>query len=124
MTLFQWLTSSVLTLAIICEGLLIWYGMTRRRISLMRTAVWLAAIIAILNPDLLQQVAIKLSIGRGADMLLYAMALAFPVTAFYFLHAIEKQRQQMTRLVRELAHLSPIHQPTRAKASPDDPTPP
>jgi hypothetical protein len=77
----------------------------------MRCGFWITALVAVLNPDLVQAMAIRLRIGRGADFLLYLMALCFPVACFYFLHSIEKQRQQLTRLVRELAQKTPLHQP-------------
>ncbi len=112
MTPFQWIVGGALSVALIIEFSLQFFGMTRRRISLLRSSVWLAALVLVLNPNLLQDIAIRMRIGRGTDFLLYLLALAFPVASFYFLHAIEKQRQQLTRLVRELAQRNPHHVPS------------
>jgi hypothetical protein len=111
MTPFQWIVGGFLVTALVIELLLQLMGMTRRRISLLRTLVWFAALVLVLNPDLLQNLAVRLRVGRGADFLLYLLALSFPVACFYFLHAIEQQRIQLTRLVRELAHRNPMHTP-------------
>ena len=111
MTPFQWIVASVFVTAIIVELLLAFYRLTRKRLTLIRSTVWVIGLVLILEPNLLQSTAMRLHIGRGADVLLYMVAIAFPVAGFYFLHAIEKQRQQMTRLVRELAHRDPVHRP-------------
>ncbi len=117
LTPFQWIVGGLLAVALVTEFLLQFFGMTRRRISLLRAAVWTAALVLILEPGLLQEIAIRLQVGRGTDFLLYLLALCFPVTGFYFLHSIEKQRQQLTRLVRELAHRNPVHVPDTTRQS-------
>ncbi len=114
MTPFQWIVGGLLSVALVTELLLQFFGMTRRRVSLLRASVWFVALVMVLNPNLLQDTAVRLRIGRGTDFLLYVLALSFPVTGFYFLHAIEKQRQQLTRLVRELAQRNPLNVPTTA----------
>lgn len=119
MTPFQWIVASAFIIAIVIECLLAFYRLTRKRLTLVRSAVWIIGLALILQPNLLQSTAMRLHIGRGADFLLYIMALSFPVAGFYFLHALEKQRQQMTRLVRELAQRDPVHVPHSSPASHD-----
>ncbi len=130
MTPFQWIVGGFLVTALVIEFSLQLLGMTRRRISLSRTMVWGAALVLVLNPDLLQNAAIRMRIGRGTDFLVYLLALSFPIACFYFLHAIEQQRVQLTRLVRELAHRNPLHIPQlhspdpRPQVDPPGPTDP
>ena len=111
MTPFQLIFGGLLATALACELMLQLMKLTRLRISLFRSAVWLAALVFILFPEVLTQAALRLRIGRGADFLLYLLALAVPAGGFYLLHAIEKQRQQITQLVRALAVNDPANRP-------------
>jgi hypothetical protein len=111
-TPFQWIFGGLLLAALIVEVILQLTRLTRRRISLFRALVWGVALALVLSPEMLQYVASRLRIGRGADFLLYSLALSFPVGCFYLLHAIEKQRQQITQLVRVLAERDPVHRPS------------
>jgi hypothetical protein len=68
-----------------------------------RCLVWLAAAVGIAFPQLLTQIALALSIGRGADLVLYLSVLAFLATSFYFYSRCVSLQRQMTQLVRHLA---------------------
>ncbi|MCC9599043.1 DUF2304 domain-containing protein [Stieleria sp. JC731] len=109
---FQWLFGGLLLAALAVEVMLQLRHQSRRSIGLMRGSVWATALVLVLNPNILQQIASRLSIGRGADFLLYTLAVCFPIVGFYLLHSIEKQRQQITQLVRALAQKTPYHSPT------------
>ncbi len=117
MTLFQWLCSGLMSALILTEVVLQLTGKTRRIISSLRAAVWLLALFLILVPSATNRVAEILSIGRGADVLLYGMAICFLLAFFYLLHAVEQQREQISRLVRLLAIDRPYHQPLATNPS-------
>jgi hypothetical protein len=74
-----------------------------RWIALARPLLWLAAAIAVWRPDLTTRIAQSLGIGRGADLLLYALALAFLAALFYFYRKSRQLEGDITRLVRHIA---------------------
>jgi hypothetical protein len=100
---FQWLTISVL------GALLLWECTSRRRrtpstgIWLFRCAIWIAAGLAIAFPDATTNLAHKIGIGRGADVVLYFFVLAFLFTSFYFYSRMVHLQREITQLVRHLA---------------------
>ena len=111
MTLFQWLCSGLMAAVLLMEVILQLTGRTRRIISSMRAAVWLLAMFLILVPSATNRMAVILSIGRGADVILYLTVISFLLSFFYLLHAVEAQREQITLLVRRIALQSPLSQP-------------
>ena len=111
MTLFQWLCSGLMFALILMEVILQLTGRTRRIISSLRAAVWLLALFLILVPSATNRMAVILSIGRGADVILYLTVISFLLSFFYLLHAVEAQREQITLLVRRIALQSPLSQP-------------
>ena len=115
---FQWVVGGTLSLLMIAEVILQLSRLTRPRIGMVRMAFWMAALVAVIWPTLVQRIANQMSIGRGTDFVLYMLALCFPVACFYLLHAIEKQRMQVTQLVRVLAQREPAHVPGLALGPP------
>jgi hypothetical protein len=111
MTLFQWLCSGLMSALVLMEVILQLTGRTRRIISSLRAAVWLLALFLILVPSATNRMAVILSIGRGADVILYLTVISFLLSFFYLLHAVEAQREQITLLVRRIALQSPLSQP-------------
>jgi hypothetical protein len=107
MTLFQWLCSGLMFALILMEVVLQLTGRTRRIISSLRASVWLLALFLILVPSTTSRVAEFLSIGRGADVVLYLTVITFLLSFFYLLHAVESQREQITLLVRRIALQNP-----------------
>lgn len=107
MTLFQWLCSGLMSALVLMEVALQLTGRTRRIISNLRTAIWLIALFLILVPSTTNRVAEILSIGRGADVVLYLTVITFLMSFFYLLHAVELQREQITLLVRRIALQNP-----------------
>jgi hypothetical protein len=103
MTPFQWVTLS--GLAGVALGELV--GLLRQpRLFSTRTfrlLVWVAAAVAIADPDLLQQVAPVVGIGRAADVVLYTFALGSLMTSFYFYARFVRLQRQITELARHLA---------------------
>lgn len=113
MTAFQWLASGLMFGLILVEVILQATGKTRRSISSIRVLVWTLALLLILSPDATNRVAEFLSIGRGADVLLYGTVISFLLSFFYLLHSIERQREQITLLVRRLALHEPYSVPAK-----------
>ncbi len=74
-----------------------------RWIALLRPLLWLAAAVAVWRPDFTTKVAQFLGIGRGADLVLYALALAFLAAVFYFYRKSRQLEGEITRLVRHIA---------------------
>jgi len=107
MTLFQWLCSGLMFALVLMEVVLQLTGKTGRIISSLRASVWLLALLLILVPSATNRVAEILSIGRGADVILYLSVICFLLSFFYLLHAVESQREQITLLVRRIALQNP-----------------
>lgn len=102
-------------LALVALGLLILLELrrcvVRKRlvgIAILRMMVWLLACLAILFPDALTHVARSMGIGRGADILLYGLVLAFVGISFALYSRILRLERRQTELVRELAILKPL----------------
>ena len=70
---------------------------------LIRLCVWLAAAIAVAQPQLLQVLANLLGIGRGTDVLLYLLVFAFFGTSFFLYARTVVLQRQLTQLVRRYA---------------------
>ena len=107
MTLFQWLAGGLMAALAVAEIVLQCLQMSRRSISSIRLCVWVTALILILNPSLTDVLANLLSVGRGVDVILYFTVIAFVISFFYVIHALEKQREQLTLLVRTIAISQP-----------------
>ena len=107
MTLFQWFAGGLMAAFAVTEVGLQCLQLSRRSIGSIRFCVWVAALILILNPSLTDVLASMLSIGRGVDVILYFTVIAFVISFFYVIHALEKQREQLTLLVRTIAITQP-----------------
>jgi hypothetical protein len=101
MTPFQWLFLGF-SVVQLCRALL---RIRRQRSApgFALAAVWLAAIVLLLNPDMTTVLANRLGIGRGADLMLYVMFF-FMFWAHYQQYLRYKRvESHITLLVRELA---------------------
>ena len=108
MTLFQWITISLLSILVLRELA----TLARRgwqRIVLVRAMIWLGAAVAIANPELPSQAASLVGISRGADLVLYSLTLAFFATSFYLYSRAVRLQGQITKLVRHIAILEAEH---------------
>jgi len=78
-------------------------GRRNRKAGLAGAAVWTSAVIAVAWPALTTHIARILGIGRGADLLIYVLAVAFLLTAFYFYNRVHQLESAITNLVRSMA---------------------
>ncbi len=103
MILFQWIAIPLLIAACLLELVraLQWAG--QRWMRLFRAGIWAAAAAAIANPDVLGWFAVKLGIGRGADLVFYFFVLAFLIVSVLFYGKMMRLQRQITDLVRILA---------------------
>lgn len=65
--------------------------------------IWFTAGVAILRPEVTNELAELLGIGRGADLLLYLLAITFLASVFYFYQKSHRLESDLTRVVRRLA---------------------
>lgn len=107
MTNFQWLAGGLMLLLVLMEITAQFAGWARRSVSTLRMIVWASAAFFIFYPQATVGIANALSIGRGADLLLYVTVIAFLISFFYVIHAIERHREQLTALVRQIAIMEP-----------------
>jgi hypothetical protein len=70
---------------------------------LLGAAIWLAAAVAIIRPELSNEVAGLLGIGRGADLVIYIVAISFVASFLYFYQKNRKLESEITEIVRTLA---------------------
>lgn len=103
MNLFQWLSLSALAAVLCAEGIALGRQSAGWKQRLLRCAVWGAVALAIVDPELLQAVANRSGIGRGADLVLYLGVLAFLGVSFYFYSRYVLLQRQLTDIVRHLA---------------------
>jgi hypothetical protein len=103
MTPFQIAALTVLSLLLLWEMVRLWRRRGFQWFWLLRTLGWVGAGVAIARPDLVQDVAIVLGIGRGADVVLYLSTLTLLSALFYFYSRHLALQRQITMLVRHLA---------------------
>jgi hypothetical protein len=103
MSLFQIL--AIGSLAVVMLGELARLGQGRISIGswFVRTTIWLAALVAIARPLLLQSIANLLGIGRGTDVLLYLLVFVFLGTSFFLYSRTILLERQVTELIRRYA---------------------
>jgi hypothetical protein len=102
MNIFQWIACGTLSAAIVRNFLPI-----RRPFSwkfrFIRSMVWFAAIVAVVNPTQVTRLANLLGIGRGADIILYGLTLAFLAVSFFFYAQQIRLRRELSKLAGHLA---------------------
>jgi hypothetical protein len=104
MNLFQYVTLSALALLLAREIRGFWRHTVVHPMRWLRTAVWLAAGVAIAWPEqTTTRLANYLGIGHGANLVLYLFVLAFLGVTFYFYSRQVRLQRQITQLVRHLA---------------------
>lgn len=82
-----------------------------------------AMVVTVLNPSLTTWVAQRMGVGRGADLLLYAVTGSFVIYAFSQYMARQQERDQMIRLARRVALLEAAERfdlPELPPAPPED----
>jgi hypothetical protein len=103
MNTFQWIATPILGILFSRALLRLAGGARPRWWLLLSAAIWLAAAITILVPDLTTGIAHTLGIGRGADLLIYIVAILFIASFFFFYNRYRRLEAELTRLVRQLA---------------------
>jgi len=103
MNLFQ-LIVTPLAIALFVRSLLNFFRRDHgRRVWLVAALTWLLSGLSVLRPDLTMLVAKYLGIGRGADLVLYVVAILFVASLFYYYGKFQSIESQMAELVRHLA---------------------
>ena len=103
MNLFQIIALSVMGLLLALTLIAIVRGWATRREGLVWSAVWMAAGAAVAWPELSKNIAGRLGIGRGADLLLYC-AVVVMLVGFLMVYArLRRLRGELTLIVRHLA---------------------
>jgi hypothetical protein len=104
MNLFQWITLPLLGVLLLIDLRAMLVRRPRlRRDRVMRCVIWLAAGLAIYQPDITVVVANALGIQRGTDLVLYVFCLSFMVVSFYFYSTNVRNERKLTDLVRHIA---------------------
>lgn len=124
LTPFQVVAVAVLGAIVCWEVWELWQRPFAPWAAVLRIVVWLAAAVAIAQPELPQAIATLLGIRRAADLVSYLFALAFLVTSFYFYSRSLRLERQITRLARHLTLLeardaAPLGRPAQGSASTD-----
>ncbi|HEX9163444.1 MAG TPA: DUF2304 domain-containing protein [Thermoanaerobaculia bacterium] len=103
MTTFQIVTLPALAVLVLVTLIQIARRRVAARVGLAWIALWVAAAIAIADPDILVRVAHFLGIGRGADLVLY-LSILFMFAAFFVTYLrFRRVDEQLTKIVRHLA---------------------
>ena len=103
MILFQWIAFGILGCLLINEVARGLRGNTRRSTALLRSSLWLIAILCIAWPDVTTHIAMALGVARGANLILYVFCLAFLASTLYFYSRQLKLESKLTEIVRHLA---------------------
>jgi len=73
--------------------------------SLAWTLLWLAGLVAVINPDETTEIAKLVGIRRGADLLIYSAVLGFGVGFYVVSLRLRQMSREITLLTREVALL-------------------
>ncbi len=109
MNLFQILAVPLLAILFVRSMVKLIRGSQPRGVALFGVAIWLAAGVAILQPELTIRIAKLLGIGRGADLVLYFLVITYLLSCFYFYNRILKLESHMTEIVRQLTIRDAVH---------------
>jgi len=77
-------------------------GIGLRQLTLW-SLLWAAVIGVVLRPEIASDVARRLGVGRGADVVTYLSIVALFYLQFRLFARVEEQERQITKLARELA---------------------
>ncbi len=101
MNVFQWTMLPVLAVVTVAE--LARFVRDRRRVQLLRTAVWIAAAVLIADPEAATSLARLVGIGRGTDFVFYVFMLVMPAVLFHLYSQQFRMRQDIVLLARREA---------------------
>jgi hypothetical protein len=120
--LFQLIATPLVALLFLRSAHAFVRGKGSRGTALASALTWLLGGLCILKPDWTMRIASLLGIGRGADLLLYVLAMLFIASFFYYHGRFRAIDSQLTEIVRHLAITRPQHGSPSAKASPEEET--
>jgi len=103
MNAFQIVVVSLLALLAVITVRTAIAGRARKRVTIFWMLVWLTGAAATIWPNITRDVARKLGIGRGTDLVLYCSVLLLVTGLFYVYTRLRNMDRTMTLLVRELA---------------------
>lgn len=83
-------------------------GQALRTIALVLLLI--AAIVAVIFPQIINDIAVAVGVGRGADLLLYGLIVVFVANALTTARRRREQDKQITQLARRMA-LETVHHP-------------
>ena len=100
---FQWIALTALAAAIASEFVPRRHRALSTPLRALRVAIFAIAAAAIARPGDVTRVAQLLGIGRGADIVLYVLALAFVGVSFYFYAQHLRLRRDLSALASHVA---------------------
>lgn len=103
MSTFQIVTLPILAVMILATVLAIGRRRLAPRFGAVWIALWVAASVGVLDPDILARIATVLGIGRGVDLVLYVSILVFFIAFFLVYLRFRRLDEQMTQIIRHLA---------------------
>ena len=125
MTLFQLITFPTALALGLRSALRMLRGERYRMRALLGTLLWIAAAVTILIPNATTEIANRLGIGRGTDLVTYLVALGFLWSLFYFHQKISRNASHLTDLCRAIAveraleQYPPFERPPAAGSAPE-----
>jgi hypothetical protein len=104
MNLFQWITLPLLGVLFLFDLRAMLVRRPKfRRDRVLRCLIWLAAGLAIYQPDMTSAIANSIGIQRGADLVMYMFVLTFLGTTFYFYSQNVTMERRLTEVIRHVA---------------------
>ena len=103
MVAFQLIAVPLVLLLLFRSAMRVIRGERPRWTAILGVCVWSVAGVSIVAPELTNRVAAWMGIGRGADLLIYIVALSFAVVAFYSYQRFRRLESQITEIVRAMA---------------------
>jgi hypothetical protein len=103
MNAFQYVVVTLLVLLATITVRTAIIGRARKRVTILWMIIWLTGAGATIWPNATRDVARKLGIGRGTDLVMYCSVLLLMIGLFYVYTRMRHMDRTMTLLVRELA---------------------
>lgn len=104
MTPFQWILLPPLALLVCIDGFgLLFRRPLVRRDRTVRFLIWVLATAAVYNPEITTELANRVGITYGKDLILYGFVLAFLAVSFTFYSWTVRTERQITELTRHIA---------------------
>lgn len=104
MSLFQLVAIPLLAVMLLVSARNL-FQRARLLTSLAWTLLWIAGLIAVINPNETTEIAKLVGIRRGADLLMYSSVLGFGVGFYVVSLRLRQMSREITLLTREVALL-------------------